>query len=80
MLIYMIASTRGWLYLHDRMPSCGRFDRTPAALGLVVSSVVGLRLHFDVELILVGAVGDRPFQRRERCHGDAGEQGEDGKH
>lgn len=68
----MISTTWCWPYLHNRMPSCGRFDCTPASLGLIVSSVVRLGLHLDVELILVCAMGDRPFQRGERGHRDAG--------
>lgn len=53
------------------MSSCGGFDRPPASLRLVVSSVVWLGLHLNVELELLCAAGDRPFQRGERRHGDA---------
>lgn len=53
------------------MPPCGRFDGAPAPLRLVVSSVVRLGLHLDVQLVLVGAAGDGPLQRGKRGHGDA---------
>lgn len=53
------------------MPSRGCFDCPSAPFGLIVSSVVRLRLHLDVELILVCAMGNRPLQRGERSHGDA---------
>lgn len=62
-------------YLHNRMPSRGCFHRTPAPLGLIVSSVVRLGLHLDVEFILVCAMWDRPFQRWEGSHWDAREHG-----
>lgn len=61
------------VHLHDRMPSCGRFDGPPASLGLVVSPVVRLRLHLNVELVLVGVTGNGPLQRRQRRDGDATE-------
>lgn len=53
------------------MSSCGRFDRPPAPLGLIVGPVVRLGLHLDMELVLVCALGDRPLQRGEGGHGDA---------
>lgn len=55
------------------MPSCGRFDRTPAPLGLIVGSVVRLGLHLDVEFVLVRVTGDGPLQQWERRHRDARE-------
>lgn len=55
------------------MASCGSFDCPSAPFGLIVSSVVRLRLHLDVELVLVCAMGNRPLQRGERSHGDAEE-------
>lgn len=58
-------------YLYNRMSSCGGFDRTPASLCLVVSSVVRLGLHLNVEFILVCATGNRPFQWRKRSNRDA---------
>lgn len=53
------------------MSSCWGFDCAPAALRLIVSPVVRLGLHLNVELVLVCTMGDRPFQRGERGHGDA---------
>lgn len=64
-------------YLHNRVASRGRLHRAPAPLGLIVSSVVRLGLHLDVELVLVRAVWDRPFQRWEGSHWDARERGRD---
>lgn len=58
------------------MSSCGCFDCTSAPLCLIVSPVMRFGLHLDVELVLVCAGGDRPFQGRERGHGDATEQEE----
>lgn len=55
------------------MPSRGCFDCPSAPFGLIVSSVVRLRLHLNVELVLVRAMGNRPLQRGERSHGDAKE-------
>lgn len=53
------------------MSSCVGFDGAPAPLRLIVSSVVRLGLHLDVELILVSVTGDGPFQWREGGHRDA---------
>lgn len=58
-------------HLHNGMSSCGGLDCTPAPLCLVVSSVMWLGLHFNVEFILVRAAGNGPFQRREGSHWDA---------
>lgn len=64
------------VHLYDGVAPCGRFDSSPASLGLVVSPVVRLRLHLNVELILVGATGDGPLQRRQGRYGDATEHRE----
>lgn len=61
------------VHLYDRMAPCGRFDSPPASLGLVVSPVVRLWLHLNVELILVRVTGDGPLQGRQRGYGDATE-------
>ncbi len=61
------------------MSSCGGFDCTPASLRLIVSSVMRLRLHLNLEFILVCALRDRPFQRGERSHRDAADMRDIGK-
>lgn len=62
-------------YLHDGVPPRGGLDRAPAALRLVVGPVVGLGLHLNAQLEVVGAAGDGPLQGWERGHGDAAKGG-----
>ena len=61
-------------YLHNRVSSCRGLHRPPAPLRLVVGPVVRFGLHVDVQLVLVGASGHRPLQRREGGHGDAADR------
>ena len=64
----------GVSHLDDGMPAGGGFDGPPAALRLVVGPVVGLGLHVDVQLMVLGAVGHGPLQGGEGGQRDAAEE------
>lgn len=52
-------------HLDDRVSTGGCLDRAPAALGLIVGSVVAPRLHLDLQLTLAVLAGQGPIQRRQ---------------
>lgn len=49
-------------HLDDWVPSCQGFHGSPAALRLVVGSVVGLGLHFDLQAVRPGAGRQLPVK------------------
>lgn len=53
-------------HLDDRVPSCQRLHCTPAALRLVVGSVVRLGLHFDLQAVRPRGGRELPVQSRQR--------------
>ncbi|KAG7271968.1 hypothetical protein CRUP_023848 [Coryphaenoides rupestris] len=55
-------------YLNHRMPSTGGLDGPPAALRLIVGSVVRPGLLLDHQLVGARVAGQGPLQRGHRCH------------
>lgn len=52
--------------LNHRVSPCQSFHRPPAALCLVVGSVVGLGLHLDLQAVGPGAGRQLPVESRQR--------------